>query len=206
MGRRSTGAMNTAQVCRIDMRYLTRWGVFKHQECSFPMSWNDGSSIRLTLINNFEETCLIFNYTLTDRADIKHELNYKVYIEKVLSNLGRGFVYYFICPNTGNRCRILYRAYGSHTFRSRKGFSYRLYYPLQQGSKLGLIFDRKFSAEEKYLKLSEGRKRNQHYFKGKITKFEMKKESYFKRYMDLEEESDRFFSWHWSKKFRNIPL
>jgi len=196
MGRLSTGAMKTAGVCRIDMRYLTKWGAFKYSNCSIPMSWSDGSSIGMNLINFNNASYLELNYTLTDRAGIKHDLNYKVYLDKVPSNLGRGFVYYFLCPTTGRRCRILYRAYGCHTFRSRGAFSYRLYYPAQAGSKRFRVFDKKESAEVKYQRLTEGRKRHQDYFKGKRTMYSLKKEISLKRYLMLEEETERYYTEH----------
>lgn len=53
------------------------------------------------------------------------------------SNLGRGNVAMFICPETGDECRYLYRAYYSRAFRSRKGYArrgLRLYYPGQTGT------------------------------------------------------------------------
>ena len=53
------------------------------------------------------------------------------------SNLGRGNVAMFVCPETGDECRYLYRAYHSRAFRSRKGYArrgLRLYYPGQTGT------------------------------------------------------------------------
>jgi hypothetical protein len=35
-------------------------------------------------------------------------IKYKVYLTSVSSNIGRGKVWYFLCPNTGKRCRKLY--------------------------------------------------------------------------------------------------
>lgn len=34
--------------------------------------------------------------------------NYKVYLVSIPSNLNRGKVWYFICPHTNKRCRVLY--------------------------------------------------------------------------------------------------
>jgi len=48
------------------------------------------------------------------------------------SNLGRGEVLYFRCPWTFEPCRVLYRAYHSHTWRSRKGYHRRVLYPAQR--------------------------------------------------------------------------
>jgi hypothetical protein len=35
-------------------------------------------------------------------------IKYKVYLVAVPSNIGKGKVWYFLCPNTGKRCRKLY--------------------------------------------------------------------------------------------------
>ena len=35
-------------------------------------------------------------------------IKYKVYLVSVSSNIGKGKVWYFVCPNTGKRCRKLY--------------------------------------------------------------------------------------------------
>ncbi len=193
MGRQSTGIAKTASVCRIDMRYLTRWGVFKHGNCSFSMEWNDGSSISLYLTNGQEGHFLTASYSLTDRLGEVHHLNYRIYIDSIPSNLGRGFVYYFLCPNTGKRCRILYRAYGSHIFRARTSYPYRLYYPEQAESKKYRLFDKKASAEDKLKNLTEGRKRKQDYFMGKRTKYSLRKQAFLERFLMLDEEADKYF-------------
>jgi hypothetical protein len=193
MGRFSTGAMKTASVCRIEMKHFTKWKIFKYSDCTFLLNWNDGSSISVTLINSPEEMYLNLSYTLKDRSEYSYDLNYKVIIDKVPSNLGKGFIYYFVCPITYKRCRILYRAYGSHTFRSKESYKYRLYYPAQINPKKYRIFDKKESAEDKYMDIIKGRKRDQDYFKGKRTKYSIKKENYLNRFLQLEEESSKFF-------------
>jgi hypothetical protein len=37
-------------------------------------------------------------------------INYRVHLVAIPSNLGKGFVYFFICPKIGKRCRKLYLA------------------------------------------------------------------------------------------------
>lgn len=192
MGRYSTGVSKTASVCRVEMKDFTRWKIFKYPEYSFSMNWTDGSSMNVTLYNKSEDSYFIFQYVLTDNSGKSYDLKYKVFITKVPSNLGRGFIYYFICPSSGRMCRILYRAYGSHTFKSREAYKYKLYYPMQTESKKYRIFDKRNNAEEKLLKLSEGRKRNQEFFKGKRTKYSIKREIYLNRFIQLDEESSAY--------------
>ncbi|HEY5371019.1 MAG TPA: hypothetical protein VIJ75_18695 [Hanamia sp.] len=47
-------------------------------------------------------------------------LNYKINLVSIPSNLGKGIVWYFICPNTGRKCRKLYLA--NEYFVSRYAF------------------------------------------------------------------------------------
>ena len=53
-------------------------------------------------------------------------INYKVQLVRVISNIGKGLVWYFICPYTGKRCRNLYLADTYFYHRSAfKGCMYR---------------------------------------------------------------------------------
>ena len=57
---------------------------------------------------------------------------YRVRLVSVPSNLGAGEVWYFLCPHTGKRCRILYSVGG--WFLHREAFR-RVYYDSQVQSK-----------------------------------------------------------------------
>ena len=60
--------------------------------------------------------------------------NYSVHLVSVLSNLGAGEVWYFLCPHTGKRCRILYCVDGE--FLHREAFR-NVYYDSQvRGKKM----------------------------------------------------------------------
>ena len=52
-------------------------------------------------------------------------LNYRIQLVSIPSNLGKGIVWYFICPNTAKRCRKLYLANGF--FVSRFAFTHAMY-------------------------------------------------------------------------------
>lgn len=56
--------------------------------------------------------------------------DYEIRIEQIPSNLGKGFINYFICPHTFKRCRILYKPKGCNKWLSRTAFI-RLRYWLQ---------------------------------------------------------------------------
>lgn len=53
------------------------------------------------------------------------EITDKIQLEAIKSNLGERWVYFFICPNTGKKCRKLYLHNGY--FRSRQGIGGMLY-------------------------------------------------------------------------------
>ena len=87
-------------------------------------------------------------------------INYKVELVSVPSNIGKGLVWYFICPHTSRRCRKLYLAntyfYHSSAFR---GCMYRI----QTESKINRLITQKYKPmykgneydqlQEKYFKL-----------------------------------------------------
>ena len=52
-------------------------------------------------------------------------MNYKINLVSIPSNLGEGIIWYFICPNTGRKCRKLYLADGY--FVSRFAFTNAMY-------------------------------------------------------------------------------
>src|SRR5690606_5372971 len=93
----------------------------------------------ITIISHWSkgERFIRLVYTLTDYSTKdKIKYDYKINLVSVKSNLGKGEILYFECPVTKNRCRILYMAYGSHIWKSRKAYRNRLYYPSQIYSKL----------------------------------------------------------------------
>jgi len=56
---------------------------------------------------------------------------------------------YFLCPVTGERCRILYKCYGSKIWKSRDSYSYPIYYPCQVASKKGYFDERYWTIERR---------------------------------------------------------
>ena len=69
--------------------------------------------------------------------------NYQVRLISVPSNLGNGEIWYFLCPNTGKRCRILYCIGGY--FLHREAFR-GAYYDSQIRSKKMRYYDKMFGA------------------------------------------------------------
>ena len=155
MGRYKTGAETTAGTRRIELSYLLKKRLLRKWEIGpFTLSWNDNRGNptgSISIIPHYRdgEAYIVLQYSVTVRATgEKKEYNYRIYLVEKPSNLGRGSVLYFVCPQTGNPCRILYQAYGSDIFKSRGAYSYRLYYPLQVSSKLEIYTEKYFSLEK----------------------------------------------------------
>lgn len=179
MGRYSTGANTVDSINRIEMKDLIKWGYFKKYANHYStLSWSSGSRISMEVINQPEECSIRLIYTITDNhSGKKTDINYKVWIKKVPSNLGKGFVLYFICPFTYKKSRTLYRAYGSHYFKSKEAYQRRIYYDSQMASKLYVSSERYRTAEAKLEKLYLSKRRKQTTFKGKPTKYILKLEA-----------------------------
>ncbi|MEQ9404802.1 MAG: hypothetical protein RIM99_14515 [Cyclobacteriaceae bacterium] len=85
---------------------------------------------------------------------------YRVYFDSVLSNLGKGKIWYFICPKTSKRCRQLYFVNGY--FVHREAFS-NVFYTSQVRSKNKRKFDKFFAPYYEYGKIKQTLKKR--YFK-----------------------------------------
>lgn len=139
MGRYYTGIDYTTTAPRLELSALLKAGYFRDRAtCAGAWSWNNGERAEVVTARTGPNAHMDVTTYLSDGGQV-HE---RIYMHGVRSNLGRGWVLYFICPRTGKPCRILYRAYHSTTWRSREGFSYRLYYPQQAESGWGRYLTR----------------------------------------------------------------
>lgn len=114
--------------------------------------------------------------TLTDRPFIELDYSYNeeprkyiVELVAVPSNLGIGMVWYFLCPKTRKRCRILYSIDGY--FLHRTAFAGSMY-EKQTHSKsyreLGKLFGATFKRSDLYYKINQ--KHFKKFYAGKPTK------------------------------------
>jgi hypothetical protein len=94
----------------VSISFLTKHGYLK------PNHWQSGSvtwsrngnktdSISIRVSTKPESPYLELNYKCNEAP-----INYRVQLVSALSNLGKGVVWYFVCPRTGKRCRKLYLA------------------------------------------------------------------------------------------------
>ena len=95
---------------KINISFLKKHGYLKpNQWQSGVISWSrNGNKIgSITIGVNTEPESL---YLLLDYKSNETPIKYKVQLISVPSNLGKGVVWYFVCPRTGKRCRKLYLA------------------------------------------------------------------------------------------------
>jgi len=188
MGRYSSGKIITESAQRIELSYLFKAGyIQKGCKASGSLIWNNGNSIRIQSELSEERQFIRLAYQIKYESGEIENLDYQIRLESIPSNLGRGEVFYFICPRSGRRIRILYMCYGSQIFKSRKAYQNRIYYQSQICSKFSYHSVRNFSLEKQISKL-EGQIRKSHY-QGKETRLKerIRKLSYQKQQHDLQD-------------------
>ena len=120
---------------------------------------------------------------------MKTAYDYKIEFVEVPSNLGKGKVLFFICPQTLNKCRILYKCYGSPKWKSREAYKYRIYYECQMVSKKDYYNDTYWSLDKKINEMLT--QKINHTYKGKLTKR-------FLKLQKLRTKQDLFDKYRWT--------
>jgi hypothetical protein len=92
----------------VSISFLTKHGYLKpNQWRSGTITWsrngNKTGSISIRVNTQPESPYLELDYKCNEAP-----INYRVQLVSVPSNLGKGVVWYFVCPHTGKRCRKLY--------------------------------------------------------------------------------------------------
>lgn len=117
----------------VSISFLTKHGYLK------PNQWQSGT---ITWSRNGNKTGSISIWVNTQPEspyivlDYKHNeapINYRVQLVSAPSNLGKGVVWYFVCPYTGKRCRKLYLA--NTYFYHRSAFKGCMYEKQTQSKK-----------------------------------------------------------------------
>lgn len=174
MGRHHSGIVSTGEVTRISISNLIKRGLIKKDSnIKSRLSWTDGSSIGFESYYHGEIRYINLSYRVTRHDTGKvYDMECRICLTTIPSNLGKGEVMYFLCPYTGNMARILYQCYGSNDFRSRKTYwdfhHLRIYYSSQLSSKLSYLNDR-YWAYARMLEAIKERRMKSHY-QGKQTR------------------------------------
>jgi len=98
------------EVKTVSISFLTKYNYLKpNQWQSGTITWsrngNKTGSISIKVNTQSESPFIILDYKCNEVP-----INYKVRLVSTLSNLGKGIVWFFVCPSTGKRCRKLYLA------------------------------------------------------------------------------------------------
>lgn len=110
----------------VSISFLTKQGYLKpNQRQSGAMTWsrngNKTASISIKANTQSEQPYIELDYKCNEVP-----INYRVQIISAPSNLGKGVVWYFVCPSTGNYCRKLYLV--GERFLHREAFRGCMYY------------------------------------------------------------------------------
>jgi hypothetical protein len=153
----------------ISISKLKEWGYLK------PETWKSGE---INWSRNGEKTASIWvtvniqdsdSYIILDYKSNGTPISYMVKLTSVPSNIGKGAVWYFICPKTGKRCRNLYLVGGYFYHRSAfQGCMYEKQTYSHKNRDLCQMFEKAFGSDKVYEQLySKGFKKN---YAGKPTK------------------------------------
>lgn len=145
------------EVKTVSISFLTKHRYLKpNQWQSGIITWssngNKTGSISIQVNTQSEQPYIKLDYNYRDEPR-----NYKVYLTSTPSNLNRGEIWYFICPQTKKRCRIMYLIDGY--FLHREAFNGCMYETQTQSKKyrqinktLGVYFKRDNLYSELYKK------------------------------------------------------
>jgi hypothetical protein len=204
MGRKSTGATTCEECKRIELSYLLKKGYLRKGQTTIGnLIWTnkDGFNVGEIQVKGHwgkDEKYIRLGYTFTDREGKAHDYDYKIYLEAVPSNLGKGEVLYFLCPQSGKRCRVLYMAYGCPIWKAREAYTHRIYYNGQTSSKYDRPNDRYWVLERRLEKLHR-EKYLTYSYNGRPTKKALRLER-------MREKRDYFDSIRWLPQYLPVSL
>ncbi|MEG0848407.1 MAG: hypothetical protein RSF34_02250 [Flavobacterium sp.] len=151
MGRNANYPKTVEDCLTVSISKLKEWG-YLHilGAMSYTLSWSRNgdkhSSIGIEINNNGFERFVVLDYKSNGDP-----INYKIKIISKPSNLGKGEVFYFVCPSTGKHCRKLY-LHGKY-FLHREAFKGLMYSKQLESKKnrdLHKIFDTCYLSDEVY--------------------------------------------------------
>ena len=153
----------------LSISFLTKHGYLKLNNwqggtVTWSRNGNKTGSISIQVNTKSDEPYIELDYNCNDNP-----INYKVQLVSAPSNLGKGVVWYFVCPNTAKKCRKLYSK--SCYFKSRTAINESMY-ETQIQSKKNRALDKMLGAYLQKDKLHEqlNQKHFQRYYAGKPTK------------------------------------
>lgn len=158
------------EVLHIEASKLNKWGYLKpNQNKTGTLIWtwrNSGRQNSIDIIANTESSHPFVELNYKYGGDPRH---YKVYLETVPSNLGKGEIWYFRCPKTHKRCRKLYSVNGYFLHREAfKGSMYEKQTHSKKWREIEKVYGAFFDSDKLYSELYS--KNFRKFYKGKPTK------------------------------------
>jgi hypothetical protein len=155
------------EVLQLNISKLRDWGYLtdsKKGAIKWSYNGEDNNSMSIETNANIAHPYIELNYKFNSEP-----IKYKVKLVTVSSNLGKGLIWYFLCPYTNKRCRKLYLLNGY--FLHREAIPGCMYESQTKSKRWRLIikhWDKSFKIEEAYEQLY-GKHFKSHYA-GKPTK------------------------------------
>jgi hypothetical protein len=149
MPNRSTYPIFYDDCKQISISFLNKHGYLDDNQCqSGTISWSrDGlkiADISIQVITYGEHPCVWLSYKYNEV-----NISYSVSLVSKMSNLGKGVVWFFICPNSGKRCRKLHLIKGYFFHRSSfRGCMYKKQSYSHNFRQLDKQFDVAFALDE----------------------------------------------------------
>lgn len=168
MGRYSTGVRLIDYIDTLSITKIKEWGHLDNIGKTSTITWSRRgvvrASINITTLMT-DQLYIQLSYKYGDSEIVK----YKVAVTYVDSNLGNGQIPYFICPQTGKKCRNLYST--EKYFLHRDAISNGMYESQTESKKMRL-FTRVMGPYYKIDKVSEelNSKHFKNNYRGKPTK------------------------------------
>tara|TARA_R100000306_G_C4375459_1_gene141766 strand:- start:1528 stop:2124 length:597 start_codon:yes stop_codon:yes gene_type:complete len=149
---------------------LNKWNYLKpDQIMSGTITWTwrkSGRQNSISIVVNTKSPRPFVELDYKYGGDPRH---YKVYLETVPSNLGKGEIWYFHCPQTHKRCRKLYSVNGYFLHREAfKGAMYEKQTHSKKWREIEKVYGAYFDSEKLFSELHS--KHFRKYYKGKPTK------------------------------------
>lgn len=107
---------------------LKKKGVFNNRKTVevINLTKSNGLCLRVNVEFILDETEKYLTLTHNSQTELDKTVSYKISISSFPSNIGNGFVTYFVCPSTGKHCRKLYSCGGKFQHRDATGLLYAI--------------------------------------------------------------------------------
>lgn len=157
------------EVKTVSISNLRKWGylkpgIYRTGTITWSRNGTVNSSIGIAVNTKAESPYLEFSYTYGEQP-----IRYKVELTTVPANIGKGKVWYFVCPSTGRNCRVLYSVGSLFLHRHAcKGYMYEKQTYSQKNRGIMRMYEKVFNSDKLYEQLY-----NKHFkrsYAGKPTK------------------------------------